>query len=203
MAGYNPFNPLDKRNLAESIVGALEKAPYSKLPPENEFTGAGVYLLYYEGPNPLYKPLVSGNKGLAVPHPIYVGKAAPSGARMGGFGLEDNVGKDILKRLREHAKSIEEVNDLELKHFKCKFLTVDDIWIPLGEQLLIQNHKPIWNSLLTGFGIHVPGKGRDKQARSLWDEVHVGRSIAKNLPANKKTQTELVSKIHDFWKKKD
>ena len=39
-----PYNPLDKRNLAESVASAMLHTPVQKLPPE-PFIGAGVYAL--------------------------------------------------------------------------------------------------------------------------------------------------------------
>lgn len=41
-----PYNPLDKRNLAESVASAMLHTPVQKLPPE-PFIGAGVYAIYY------------------------------------------------------------------------------------------------------------------------------------------------------------
>lgn len=198
---YTPYNPLDKKHLAESIVGTLEGCPLEPLPPTEKVLGAGVYALYYAGPNPLYAPLVKANRAdRQRPAPIYVGKAVPEGARKGGFDLVAKVGNNVHKRLNEHAKSISQVSDLEVADFKCRYLMVDDIWIPLGEQLFIEKYRPVWNALLDGFGIHTPGKGRDKQARSLWDEVHPGRDVAKGLPPNKKTRAQLVKELEQFWK---
>jgi hypothetical protein len=196
---YTPYNPLDKRHLAESIAGKLEERPLEPLPPQEQVIGAGIYAIYYEGPNPLYVPLVKANKAQTNPRPIYVGKAVPVGARKGGFGLVDQVGRDVQKRLNEHKKSIEQVADLKLKDFRCRYLMVDDIWIPLGEQLFIDKYRPIWNTLLDGFGIHTPGAGRGKQKRSQWDEVHPGRDIAKGLPPNTKGREALSKAIHQFW----
>jgi hypothetical protein len=196
---YTPYNPLDKRHLAESIVGKLEERPLEALPPLEQVVGAGIYAIYYDGSNPLYAPLVKANKAKVSPRPIYVGKAVPAGARKGGFDLVDQVGKDVQKRLKHHAKSIEQGAGLELRNFRCRYLMVDDIWIPLGEQLLIDKYRPIWNSLLDGFGINVPGSGRGNQKRSMWDEVHPGRDIAKGLPPNSKGREALTKEIHQFW----
>ena len=41
-----PFNPLDKRNLGESVADAALHSELHTLPPE-PFIGAGVYLLYF------------------------------------------------------------------------------------------------------------------------------------------------------------
>ncbi len=44
-----PYNPLEKRHLAESIANALLVRPVGPLPPEDPFEGAGVYVIYYTG----------------------------------------------------------------------------------------------------------------------------------------------------------
>ena len=70
-----PYNPLDKRNLAESVASAMLHTPVQKLPPE-PFIGAGVYAIYYKGDFEPYRKLVELNQdGWNVP--IYVGKAVP------------------------------------------------------------------------------------------------------------------------------
>ena len=53
--------------------------------------------------------------------PIYVGKAVPAGARKGGFGLGLKPGRDLYKRLREHAESVEQAENLDLADFRCRF----------------------------------------------------------------------------------
>lgn len=78
-----PYNPLDKRNLAESVASAMLHTPVQKLPPE-PFIGAGVYAIYYKGDFEPYRKLVELNQdGWNVP--IYVGKAVPSGCKKRWF----------------------------------------------------------------------------------------------------------------------
>jgi len=193
------FNPLDKQNLAESLAEAMLKRPVFQLPPEEEFDGAGVYAIYYAGGFAPYKRLADKNQGDDPAAPIYVGKAVPPGARKGGFGLGADPGKALLKRLKEHAKSIQEAKNLDLDDFSCRYLVCDDIWIPLGEALLIERFQPPWNVLIEGFGIHTPGKGRKKQVRSKWDTLHPGRNLAKGLPANPMSEEKIVKLIADFF----
>jgi hypothetical protein len=71
-------------------------------------------------------------------------------------------------------------------------LVVDDIWIPLGESLLIEMFAPIWNTTLAGFGNHDPGRGRYNQQRSLWDTLHPGRNWANNLQPNAKAEAQIM-----------
>ena len=42
-------------------------------------------------------------------------------------------GTALFKRLTDHAKSLDAATNLKLEDFRCRFLSVDDIWIPLTE----------------------------------------------------------------------
>lgn len=181
-----PFNPLDKTNLGESVAEAMLQQPVYPLPPDEPFIGAGIYALYYEGDFPLYAEITEQNSGDEYRWPIYVGKAVPAGARKGGYGLGADPGQALYKRLSEHAGSINDAENLNLSDFRCRFLVVDDIWIPLAESLLVEMYSPLWNQKLDGFGNHDPGKGRYNQQRSPWDVIHPGRAWAYKLqpPSN-------------------
>lgn len=161
-----------------------------KLPPE-PFYGAGIYAIYYFGDLEIYRMLAEHNQGGKLKVPIYVGKAVPPGARKGGFRLGEQPGAVLDKRLCEHAKSISEVADLRLDEFACRYLVADDIWIPLGEQLLIEWFSPVWNRIIDGFGIHDPGGRRANQLRSAWDTLHSGRRFADKLPPNPRTAEQI------------
>lgn len=182
-----PFNPLDKKNLGTSVADALLESPRRPLPPREKFVAAGVYAIYYKGDFPLYRRLADPNKkGKGRKDvPIYVGKAIPSGGRKGGPIDEISPGTVLYNRLAEHADSIKEVENLQIHDFFCRYLAVDDIWIPLGESLLIRKFNPLWNVALDGYGNHDPGKGRYQQQISPWDVLHPGRSWAKKLQPGK------------------
>jgi len=175
-----PFNPLDKSNLGESVADAMLCQPVGPLPPE-PFLGAGIYAIYYIGDFPLYAEIAKQNRNDRYNWPIYIGKAVPAGARKGGFGLGADPGQVLYKRLYEHALSIEQADNIILKDFRCRYLVVDDIWIPLAESLLIEMFSPLWNRKIDGFGNHDPGSGRHNQQRSAWDTLHSGRSWAHKL----------------------
>jgi hypothetical protein len=152
--------------------------------PPTPFRGVGVYAIYYTGEAPLYPKVNLDAK------PIYVGKAIPKGGRKGGL-LEGRLETTLFDRLREHANSISQAQNLELADFSCRFLAVDDVWIPLAESLLIEEFRPLWNVLIEGFGIHNPGGGRSGQKKSIWDSLHPGRPWAKGLPPNPKMDKVL------------
>jgi hypothetical protein len=193
------YNPLDKRRLGESVALALLKRPVIALPP-SPFAGAGIYALYYNGKFPAYGKIAEKNKNDQWAAPIYVGKAVPPGARKGGYGLGEVAGEVLYRRLREHAETIEQAENLALEDFKCRYLVVDDIWIPLGEALLISMFSPLWNRVIDGFGNHDPGAGRYNQQRSPWDVVHPGRSWAAKLKPNARSADEFLHDITEFLK---
>ncbi|MGH7774240.1 MAG: Eco29kI family restriction endonuclease, partial [Candidatus Binatia bacterium] len=151
--------------------------------------------IYYTGNFPGYRRIAEGNREGRFEAPIYIGKAVPPGARKGGYSLGESPGDVLFKRLKEHAKSIEQSENLNLADFTCRHLVTDDIWIPLAEALLIEKFKPVWNWIIDGFGIHDPGSGRYQQERSKWDTLHPGRPFAKRLRLNRHTSEQILSKL--------
>lgn len=195
-----PFNPLDKRNLGVSVAQALLAQPVLPLAILAPFTGAGIYVIYYVGNYTPYQALAEANRRTVTPfsRPIYVGKAVPEGTRKGGFGLDLPAGSVLFSRLNEHATSVRQAQNLDLADFSCRYLVVDDIWIPLGEALLIQRFSPLWNQIVEGFGNHDPGSGRAAQKRSPWDTIHPGRPWAARLPAYPRSEVEIMARVQQF-----
>ncbi|MDR1019749.1 MAG: Eco29kI family restriction endonuclease [Synergistaceae bacterium] len=192
-----PFNPLDKQNLGESIAEALLASSVQSLPPA-PFIGAGVYALYYTGGFGAYKALSEMNQNSRFRCPIYVGKAVPAGTRKGGVSLEVEHGQALYKRLAEHAESLKAALNLELSDFSCRFLVVDDIWIPLAESMLIERFKPVWNRVLDGFGNHDPGSGRHSGKMPPWDCLHPGREWAVKLRPCAFTKEQLEERVTSY-----
>lgn len=201
MREETPYNPLDKGHLGESVADAILQRPLEPLPPKDTFIGAGVYAIYYTGDYPAYGEVAKKNRNNLYEWPIYVGKAIPSGARKGTTSLTYNPGTVLHRRLAEHSQSIEQASNLKLSDFCCRFLVVDDIWIPLGESLLIQRFEPVWNMIVDGFGNHDPGGGRYKQQRSSWDMLHPGRGWALKCRKNKKSEIEILSSLDKWFRK--
>lgn len=75
----NPYNPLDKTNLGNSVAEALLEANVLKLSETQNLLGAGVYAIYYIGDFPSYISIFESNKNGKFSQPIYVGKADPKG----------------------------------------------------------------------------------------------------------------------------
>jgi len=180
---YEAFNPLSLESLAQSVVDALMRQGVHPLPPVEAFAGSGIYAIYYCGNAPPYEQMPTFNAPSEgrFERPIYVGKAVPKGARKGGVQFEAGREKSIYNRLRQHSRSIEAADNLELADFRVRFLVVAPVWIRLAEHLIIAEYQPVWNSLVDGFGNHDPGKGRYDQEVSRWDALHPGRAFATRL----------------------
>nr|WP_230964430.1 Eco29kI family restriction endonuclease [Pseudomonas aeruginosa] len=180
-------------SVAEALL-TKEVHPLGDLP---VFEGAGIYAIYYTGGFAPYAQVSRLNADGKFMLPIYVGKAVPPGARMGA-SLELAAGKVLHKRLKEHAESIKAAENLDIKDFHCRFLVVDDIWIPLGESLIIARFTPVWNSLIDGFGNHNPGKGRHAGMRPRWDVLHPGREWAMRLAERPETQAQIAQDAETY-----
>ncbi|MGG2424953.1 Eco29kI family restriction endonuclease, partial [Ralstonia pseudosolanacearum] len=157
-----PFNPLDKKNLGASVAEALVSQPAHPLGSLKSFFGAGIYAIYYHGKHEAYGPISKPNQmdSSSPSIPIYVGKAVPQGARKGKVLPDPTKSRALFSRLQEHAESVEATNTLSIDDFTCRYLVVDEIWIPLGESLMIAKFSPLWNLIVEGFGNHDPGSGR-------------------------------------------
>jgi hypothetical protein len=196
LASVASFNPLERINLAKSIEREMLAQECQPLPP-GTFGGAGIYAIYYLGSFPAYQPISTGS----CEFPIYVGKASPSGSQRGGF-LDAPAGRALANRLREHASSIEQADNLDLADFRCRYLVVEDIWIPLGESLMISHFEPVWNMIVEGFGKHASGAGRAAGRRSMWDTIHPGRPWALAEQPRAETAEEILVEITAFFAQK-
>ena len=199
-----PFNPLDKNNLAESVVTALLEQVAIPLGDIRLQTigGAGIYVIYYAGDFPAYASLSIKSPSQIDNAPIYVGKAVPSGARRGIADSDSAKGSALSKRLKDHADSIRSAQTtLRITDFFCQVLTVEDIWIPLGETLLIKRFKPLWNVVVDGFGNHNPGRGRHQGMKPKWDVLHPGRHWADSLTERTDSIEDILRSIEQHFTK--
>ena len=189
------FNPLSIDELGKSAVRALMGYPSDTLPPEEAFSGAGVYTIHYSGAFKAYANLGDD--------PIYVGKADMPGRRQ-GMARASSRGvaswRVLYRRLAEHSRSIDSAANLTLADFACRWLVLDPIWIGLTEQLLISEYRPIWNVVVDGFGHHDQGRTRRNQQRSRWDTVHSGREWANHYRPNRDTAESILDAIAEHRK---
>lgn len=199
MSKSGTYNPLEKVNLGISVAEALLAQGEQSLAELQPFTGAGIYALYYQGSFVAYNKLATINKTQGAKVPIYVGKAIPEGGRKGLSPMLDTSSvskstKSLFKRLTEHAESIR-ATVLSIQDFSCRYLVVDDIWIPLGESLMIARFSPLWNLLVDGFGNHDPGEGRYNGLIPKWDVLHPGRAWAAKCQPRKETAEQIAVEV--------
>lgn len=188
------------QSVVNEAVRFLERTPVHPLPPLKTFVGSGVYAIYFCGGYEPYKKLAKQNKR-ELCLPIYVGKAVPPGWRTGRVKL--STSPDLSNRLRQHAASIKSGTDLNIADFKCKFIVLTevegDLVVPV-EAELIRRFKPLWNTVVDGFGNHDPGKGRYEQAQSEWDSLHPGRLWAKRLKGEAPSAKTMIEKIEAYMR---
>lgn len=163
-----------------------------------------MYALYYIGNHSLHNKYAELNR-LSYNYPIYVGKAVPKGWRQAR--TSDNTksqSRELIGRLREHGRSIHLSTDLSIEDFMCRFVIFEEEgsdMISTIEAALIKFNKPLWNTVIDGFGNHDPGSGRYEQAKSDWDVIHEGRTWAKKCNGISTTKEIIISNIHLYFKK--
>jgi|SRR3990170_829279 len=184
--------------IIKEAIKFFDDTPKQPLPPPEPFPGTGVYGLYYAGEFELYSKIAALNKQKCV-QPIYVGKAVPVGWRTARTaGTEDAT---LSQRLREHAKSISQSSNLKIDDFRCRFTILKDAestMITIVEAELIRKYKPLWNTIVDGFGNHDPGSGRYNQAKSEWDVLHPGRPWAERLTGESPRLEDIKAKIKQY-----
>lgn len=187
-----PYNPLDLEALGHSLLRELERRDLYPLTGIPDVTGSGVYALYYVGDAEPYGKMGEFNADHDCAVPIYLGKSHSPGGRAGTNPFEPVSGPLLRRRILEHKRSVEQAENLDAEDFRVRLLVTMPIWIPLVEAVAIRRYQPLWNSHLSGFGIHAPGSGRDKQQRSQWDVLHPGRGFAGKLTRNEKASREAL-----------
>lgn len=185
MADDAPFDPLSLDNIGFVLAVELLSQPLHPLP-STPFAGAGVYALYYDGPHAAYRELVALDEK-RWRYPIYVGQAMSM-----GFSLGATRQKRIHERLKNHAKSIEQAENLDIANFRCRYLVINDAHIALAESVLIAAFRPTWNGM--GLGSKVVGKNRMEGAVSLWDSIHPGRG---GRPAGAERAEKATGRVRD------
>ena len=134
--------------------------------------------------------------------PIYVGKAVPRGWRQARVSAtSEAVSHELYGRLSEHSRNIALGDGLDPNDFHCRFMILENresTLIGTVEAAMIQKYRPLWNTLIDGFGNHDPGSGRYEQAKSDWDVCHPGRAWAERCQGQHGERKTLLDSIENF-----
>jgi len=80
----------------------------------------------------------------------------------------------LARRLNEHYRKIAGRRNIDVADVSCRYLVIDGDWfVRAAEDALIQNYQPMWQN--SGFGSHVPGRGRPGIRVSRWDQEYPPR----------------------------
>ncbi|MER5677143.1 Eco29kI family restriction endonuclease [Streptomyces sp. NPDC002238] len=156
---FVPFNPLDLENLGRSVEAELRNRAPEPLDEVSPVHGSGIYALYYCGANPLYAEISSPDCLV----PVYVGQARPAGGRK-GTAEEKPDATTLWDRIYEHKQSLHQAHDLEIADFRVRYLVAIEAFVSIAERVIIRHHRPVWNSIVDGFGNHDPGANRRKDS---------------------------------------
>lgn len=188
--------------LVQRLLNAFNRAPIHTFSSRySDIIGQGVYGLYYFGDYGLYAPIARQNRATQ-DKPIYIGKAAVAGRRM---GIRTEQYTALAKRMRKHSQSIGATSNLQIEDFQYRFILLgnineeDESFIDMLETKLIKKYQPLWNTpFLEGFGNHDPGSGRYNQQCSRWDTLHPGRVWANKLLHNHKNRDIIHEEVSCF-----
>ena len=195
------FHSPDFEEVIKDTIRFFNGTPVLPIPVPEKFHGTGVYAIYCIAKTGVYKEFHEINR-TSYDIPIYIGKAVPKGWRQArASSSSETLSYELNNRIQEHKRSLEQGAGLKLNDFQCRFMILEGAessLIGTVEAALIRLYKPIWNSLIDGFGNHDPGNGRYEQAMSDWDVCHPGRSWAKKCKGKHKAKTGLLKSIESF-----
>lgn len=189
------YNPADPATFAEAIGNKLlvqEAMPFGEVQ-HRPFYGSGIYALYYHGDFDAYQPIKHTGT------PIYAGRAQPS---MRSATTPREQGTPLWGRLKEHADSINEAKNLDIKDFSCRYLVVSSGWEDGAEAHLIHLFQPIWNKemkICQGLGKHGDKSDTRRNLRSAWDTLHPGRPWADDALPNKRSVEEIKADVSKHY----
>lgn len=198
------YSSPDFEEIIKDTVRFFNGTPVYELTLPEKFHGTGVYGIYCIARTGMYSQFHQINR-IAFNLPIYVGKAVPRGWRQARESLNYDIKSyELYGRLRQHSRSIIQGAGIEISDFRCRFMILEDDesdLIGTVEAALIRMYKPLWNSVVDGFGNHDPGKGRYNQAKSDWDVYHPGRTWADKCLGPSSNFSDVNNRIIKYMEK--
>lgn len=187
--------------LVKDAVLFFSGTPVVPLPLPEKFKGAGVYAIYCTARSGLYAPYGDSLNRTSWDVPIYVGKAIPKGWRQSRIFSKVTKCSALYSRLCQHATSISEGKGVSVEDFACRFAIFEDDSadiIAAIEAAIISKYKPLWNSVIDGFGNHDPGGKRSSGKKTQWDSLHPGRKWTKKMTGSSFDPKVLKQRVTDY-----
>lgn len=186
--------------LCKDAVRAFNGTPVCEMPPPT-FKGAGVYAIYCTATTGLYERYGNKVNRMGYNVPIYVGKAVPKGWRQSRIAGIENKDSTLRARLAKHARTICAARDLDIDDFACRFMifsgdSVD--MIAAVEAALISEYRPLWNTVIDGFGNNDPGGKRMDGEVPQWHIIHKGVDWALKMTGPRKSVAKVKKSIMDY-----
>ncbi|XOF34762.1 MAG: Eco29kI family restriction endonuclease [Candidatus Electrothrix sp. YB6] len=195
------FHSPDVEEIIKDTIRFFNGTPVLSIPVPERFQGTGVYAIYCTARAGIYKDFHEINR-TSYALPVYIGKAVPKGWRQARSGSSaSSESYELNNRIREHGRSLQAAESIEPEDFRCRFMILEGAesdLIGTVEAALIRKYKPLWNTLVDGFGNHDPGRGRYEQAMSDWDVCHPGRLWAEKCRGKHSDRNLLLKSIADF-----
>jgi hypothetical protein len=192
------YRSKDFDEIIKDTIRFFNGTPVHKLPPPEKFHGTGVYAVYYTGKAKIYQAIYDANR-TAYNIPIYIGKAVPKGWRQARTINDASIEThELFGRLTEHSRSVQQGYGIQARDFCCRFMILEGVessLISTVEAALIRLYRPLWNTVVDGFGNHDPGGGRYEQAKSDWDVIHPGRLWADKCKGKPRSRNEILRAI--------
>ncbi len=187
--------------ILKDAVRFFHGTPICPMPPQESFTGAGVYAIYCISRSGIYRKFGETVNREEYAIPIYVGKAVPPGWRQSRGSESSSADKSLFSRLRDHCNSISAARNIDLEDFACRFVIFEggaSEMIAAVEAALIKKHNPLWNSVIDGFGNHDPGGRRTSGMIPQWDVLHPGRAWALRMTGARPSLASLKRRVADY-----
>lgn len=192
----------DFEEIIKDTIRFFNGTPVYNIQLPERFHGTGVYAIYCIARTGSYSKFHEVNR-TEFHLPIYIGKAVPSGWRQArSLQSSSKASYQLYSRLGEHKRSIIQTQNLDDEDFSCRFMILEDKesdLIGTVEAALIRKYRPLWNTVVDGFGNHDPGSGRYNQAKSDWDVFHPGRDWAEKCKGVSTDHGEIRESIEGYF----
>ena len=186
--------------LCKDAVRAFNGTPVCGMPPPS-FSGAGVYAIYCTATEGIYERYGNKANRLGYNRPIYVGKAVPKGWRQSRTAGQSTKDSSLRGRLAKHTRTICAATDLDIEDFACRFMIFSggsEDMIAAVEAALIAEYRPLWNTVIDGFGNNNPGKERMSGEVPQWHILHKGVEWAKRMTGVRKSVASIRKSVMDY-----